>query len=100
MSEASIAKTRVVTHRASKIAALLVARRKSIYSSSVLCSAGGCTPDPLHQISMTQALQPAQLQHMLNGDRLYPKPADFYPSYGTAGFRSVAERLPSTVYRY
>lgn len=49
---------------------------------------------------MAQALQAAQLQSVLAGDRQYPKPSDFHPSYGTAGFRAVADRLPSTVYRY
>lgn len=29
----------------------------------------------------------------------YPKPADFRPSYGTAGFRAEASLLPSTVFR-
>lgn len=29
----------------------------------------------------------------------YPKPADFKPSYGTAGFRAQASLLPSTVFR-
>lgn len=29
----------------------------------------------------------------------YPKPADFHPSYGTAGFRAEASLLPSTVFR-
>ncbi|GIL79619.1 hypothetical protein Vretimale_12321 [Volvox reticuliferus] len=29
----------------------------------------------------------------------YPKPADFHPSYGTAGFRSKATLLSSTVFR-
>lgn len=29
----------------------------------------------------------------------YPKPADFKPSYGTAGFRAEASLLPSTVFR-
>ncbi|KAL3138406.1 hypothetical protein ABBQ32_006202 [Trebouxia sp. C0010 RCD-2024] len=48
---------------------------------------------------MAQALQAAQLQSVLAGDRQYPKPSDFHPSYGTAGFRAVADRLPSTVYR-
>lgn len=29
----------------------------------------------------------------------YPKPAEFRPSYGTAGFRAEASLLPSTVFR-
>ena len=49
---------------------------------------------------MAQVLQAAQLQRIMTGDKQYPKPSDFHPSYGTAGFRSVADRLPSTVYRY
>ena len=49
---------------------------------------------------MAQALQAAQLQRVMTGEKRYPKPSDFHPSYGTAGFRSVADRLPSTVYRY
>lgn len=32
-------------------------------------------------------------------DAAYPKPADFQPSYGTAGFRAQASLLPSTVFR-
>lgn len=56
--------------------------------------------NPLKGVSMAQALQAAQLQRVMTGDKQYPKPPDFHPSYGTAGFRSVADRLPSTVYRY
>ena len=29
----------------------------------------------------------------------WPKPRDFKPSYGTAGFRALAALLPSTVFR-
>ena len=56
-------------------------------------------PHPHRGVSMAQALQAAQLQRVMKGDTQYPKPLDFHPSYGTAGFRSVADRLPSTVYR-
>lgn len=30
----------------------------------------------------------------------YPKPLDFTPTYGTAGFRATASLLPSTVFRW
>ena len=30
----------------------------------------------------------------------YPKPPDFTPTYGTAGFRAAAALLPSTVFRW
>ncbi len=29
----------------------------------------------------------------------FPKPPDFVPTYGTAGFRATAALLPSTVFR-
>lgn len=36
---------------------------------------------------------------LLEKSKSYPKPSNFKPSYGTAGFRSAAELLPSTVFR-
>lgn len=43
---------------------------------------------------------PAHLDALRHGEALYPKPIPFTPTYGTAGFRALAERLPSTVYRF
>jgi hypothetical protein len=37
---------------------------------------------------------------ILEASRAFPKPRDFSPSYGTAGFRSLASLLPSTVFRW
>lgn len=39
------------------------------------------------------------LERLRLGDAQHPKPIHFAPAYGTAGFRALAERLPSTMYR-
>ncbi len=45
------------------------------------------------------------LEHLMDLSELkaaaarYPKPLDFAPTYGTAGFRATASLLPSTVFR-
>ena len=36
---------------------------------------------------------------MIAASRAYPKPANFKPDYGTAGFRAEASLLASTVFR-
>ena len=69
-------------------------------TAGLLAVIHACRSDPLYSVDMAQALQAAQLQRVMIGDKQYPKPSDLHPSYGTAGFRSVADRLPSTVYRY
>jgi phosphoacetylglucosamine mutase len=38
-------------------------------------------------------------ENIINASKAYPKPNNFKPDYGTAGFRSLAENLPSTVFR-
>lgn len=48
---------------------------------------------------MTHDLTSTQLHKLRLAHTQYPKAPEFYPSYGTAGFRSLAERLPSTMYR-
>lgn len=49
---------------------------------------------------MAHNLTSTQLHKLRLAHTQYPKAPEFHPSYGTAGFRSLAERLPSTVYRY
>ncbi|KAA6429916.1 MAG: phosphoacetylglucosamine mutase-like [Trebouxia sp. A1-2] len=48
---------------------------------------------------MAHNLTSTQLHKLRLAHTQYPKAPEFNPSYGTAGFRSLAERLPSTVYR-
>lgn len=38
-------------------------------------------------------------ESIIQASKAYPKPSNFKPDYGTAGFRSLAENLPSTVFR-
>lgn len=53
------------------------------------------------------SLSSSYSKHMVHFDQAalraasaaYPKPANFQPSYGTAGFRAEASLLPSTVFR-
>ena len=39
------------------------------------------------------------MEGLFQSSKTYPKPATFKPDYGTAGFRAVADLLPSTVFR-
>ena len=36
---------------------------------------------------------------IIDASRQFPKPAEFHPRYGTAGFRAEAHLLPSTIFR-
>ena len=40
------------------------------------------------------------MEALIKASGSYPKPKDFKPSYGTAGFRAVASLLPSTIFRW
>ena len=48
----------------------------------------------------TQPVMQAIVQSVRDAAQQYPKPAEFTPSYGTAGFRAKAELLTSTVFRW
>lgn len=39
-------------------------------------------------------------QSITGASSKFPKPLDFHPSYGTAGFRAEAAVLPSTFFRF
>ena len=45
-------------------------------------------------------MDPKRLASILHTSAQFPKPPDFQPSYGTAGFRSEAALLASTVFRW
>jgi phosphoacetylglucosamine mutase len=42
---------------------------------------------------------PVDLERVQKASAAYPKPPGYKPSYGTAGFRTEASKLPSTVFR-